>query len=55
MLATKPRTIETPDPTTHLAMLDGLRGVAIFGVVVCHVADTWSQGSGLYLPLANLM
>lgn len=38
-------TYETPDPRTHYAELDALRGIAIIGVVLTHVGVFWFAGA----------
>jgi peptidoglycan/LPS O-acetylase OafA/YrhL len=47
---------ETSDPRAHYAELDALRGVAIFGVVVTHLATFWLWGSRetMNLPLLDV-
>lgn len=40
---TKPPVVTTPDPREHLLGLDVLRGMAIIGVVVGHIANYWGR------------
>ena len=46
---------ETPDPRAHYAELDALRGIAISGVVMTHLATFWLWGSRetMDLPLLD--
>jgi len=49
----QPQTYDTPDPRAHYVELDALRGVAISGVVLAHLAEFWSHGTRqrMELPL----
>lgn len=49
-------TYETSDPRAHYVELDALRGIAIFGVVITHIASFWFGRTRLPLdiPLLNV-
>lgn len=56
MVSTQPRRdnrLDTPDPRAHRAEIDALRGIAIIGVVLCHITASWTLAGGepLILPL----
>jgi peptidoglycan/LPS O-acetylase OafA/YrhL len=34
--------VRTADPRTHYVELDSLRGIAILGVIICHIAGRWA-------------
>lgn len=46
----------TPDPRDHYVELDALRGIAIIGVVMTHVAGFWFRGTRqpIELPFPNV-
>src|SRR5438270_3362717 len=44
------------DPRTHYLELDALRGIAILGVVICHISGTWTlyAKAPLLIPFLNV-
>lgn len=48
--------VRATDPRTHYAKLDGLRGIAILGVVICHVVYYWTlrYATPLTVPLIKV-
>jgi peptidoglycan/LPS O-acetylase OafA/YrhL len=49
--STRPADIhKTPDPRPHFVELDALRGIAVLGVAMAHLALNWAQ-TGLHLPV----
>src|SRR4051794_41014541 len=48
--------VKTADPRAHYVALDGLRGIAIIGVMMCHISGWWATlvAIPLTVPILDL-
>ena len=50
----QPEKVKTADPRTHYVELDALRGIAILGVMMNHIAGWWTNLAKVPLPIPIL-